>query len=333
VSGTDIATRPAGALAVADDATEFTTAQLEAFGLEKASRGEQLVFLHTVQRTGLDPAAKQIYMIGRWDKRDQRLKHTIQTGIDGYRLIADRTGLYAGSDETWTENDNGWPVSATATVWKIVAGERRPFPATAHFREYVQTDKNGNPAGLWAKMPHRMIAKCAEALALRKAFPQDLSGIYTHEEMQQADHAAPHGGPDVVQGEIVTESTTPDGQAAPPAPEATATGEETTEQARTVAARAMDCADIDVLRRTYREAGTDVLTVDVGTVVPLMAAHAAGVMDAGREPGDPLPLGRWLQACAAVVQREGLSVADYTAATSPDTTPAAEPITAEGDQP
>jgi hypothetical protein len=97
--------------------------------------------------------------------------------------------VYAGSDESWDEQD-GRLVSATVTVRKVVAGQVCGFTATARFSEYVQTGKDGKPMGLWAKMPHRMLAKCAEALALRKAFPQDLSGLYTAEEMSQADSPA-----------------------------------------------------------------------------------------------------------------------------------------------
>lgn len=176
-------------LVISPDQQAFTTQQLATLrqiGVEKASEGDLAVFFHHCQRTGLDPFAKQIYMVGRWDNRAGAMKYVIQTGIDGYRLIAERTGTYAGSDETWQEQ-NGRLVSATVTVRKVVAGQVCGFTATARLEEYVQTGKDGKPMGLWAKMPHRMLAKCAEALALRKAFPQDLSGIYTAEEMSQAD--------------------------------------------------------------------------------------------------------------------------------------------------
>jgi hypothetical protein len=78
----------------------------------------------------------------------------------------------------------------------MVEGTRVPFTASARWKEYVQekdeyedSRKTGKkvPAAMWAKMPYLMLGKVAEALALRKAFPNDLSGIYTHEEMQQAD--------------------------------------------------------------------------------------------------------------------------------------------------
>ena len=180
-------------LVISPDQQAFTTQQLATLrqiGVEKASEGDLAVFFHHCQRTGLDPFAKQIYMVGRWDNRAGAMKYVIQTGIDGYRLIAERTGTYAGSDETWQEQ-NGRLVSATVTVRKVVAGQVCGFTATARLEEYVQTGKDGKPMGLWAKMPHRMLAKCAEALALRKAFPQDLSGIYTAEEMSQADSSEP----------------------------------------------------------------------------------------------------------------------------------------------
>ncbi len=176
-------------LVISPDQQAFTSQQLATLrqiGVEKASEGDLAVFFHHCQRTGLDPFAKQIYMVGRWDNRAGAMKYVIQTGIDGYRLIAERTGTYAGSDETWQEQ-GGNLVSATVTVRKVVAGQVCGFTATARLEEYVQTGKDGKPMGLWAKMPHRMLAKCAEALALRKAFPQDLSGIYTAEEMSQAD--------------------------------------------------------------------------------------------------------------------------------------------------
>lgn len=167
--------------------TQTQVAALRQLGLDNADDADLAVFFHTCVRTGLDPFRKQIYMIGRWDGRAQRTKYTIQTGIDGYRVIANRTGTYAGSDEAWDNGNDGKPRSATVTVRKLVQGVPFDFAATAHWDEYVQTTKDGKPAGLWAKMPHRMLAKCAEALALRKAFPEDLAGIYTDEEMSQAD--------------------------------------------------------------------------------------------------------------------------------------------------
>jgi phage recombination protein Bet len=266
----DVARRdkPVGVLAIHDDQQEFTTAQLEAFGLSQATRGEQLVFLNTVQRTGLDPAARQIYMIPRENNvRDEqgnwttKVTHTIQTGIDGYRLIADRTGKYVGSEEAWTEGRGRFPTSATVTVYKLVAGQVRGFSATAHWDEYVQLrgrGDNAEPTRMWAKMPHRMLAKCAEALALRKAFPQDLSGIYTAEEMAQADPESVTARTDeqVVVGEVVTDG-------ADPAP-SVVSPQQLAEQIAQLAAR---CDDLDKLRGTWQEASNrGLLDLDVSAV-------------------------------------------------------------------
>lgn len=142
------------------------------------------LFLHACKRTGLDPLMKQIYAIKRKDRASGEDVMAIQTGIDGYRLIADRTGQYAGSDEpAYVVADDGWPDMASVVVYKMVGGVRCPFGASARWKEY-----NQESGPMWKRMPFLMLGKCAEALALRKAFPAELSGVYTHEEMMQADN-------------------------------------------------------------------------------------------------------------------------------------------------
>lgn len=154
---------------------------------------ELKLFMYTCARTGLDPMARQIYAIKRNTKRGPVM--TIQTGIDGYRLIADRTGKYAGSDEPQFVPE-GNDRKAIVTVYKMVEGTRCPFVGVAYWSEY--RPDNGNQ--MWEKMPRTMLAKCAEALALRKAFPNELSGLYTKEEMDQASDSEV-GPPTVVMTE------------------------------------------------------------------------------------------------------------------------------------
>lgn len=146
------------------------------------SDGEFALFLAVAERTGLDPFARQIYAIMRWNKKANREVMTIQTGIDGYRSVADRSPSYAGSDRPVFEyDDRGKLDAAIVTVWKMNGHERVPFVGVAYWEEYAQDSP------MWAKMPKTMLAKCAEAQALRKAFPSQLAGLYTHEEMMQAD--------------------------------------------------------------------------------------------------------------------------------------------------
>lgn len=154
-----------------------------------ASHEEFQLFVHACERTGLDPFMKQIYPVKRWDSTLKREAMTIQTGIDGYRLIAERTGCYApGREPTFSYDANGKVISATAYVKKLTKdGTWHEIPATAFFDEYCQKTKDGNPTSMWAKMPHSQLAKCAESLAIRKAFPAELSGLYTKEEMDQSD--------------------------------------------------------------------------------------------------------------------------------------------------
>lgn len=165
--------------------TDLRSEQVE---LIKRTMGKDLsdleldLFLYQCRRTGLDPLSRQIYAVKR------KGKLCIQTGIDGYQLIADRTDKYAGSDDaTFDTETEKRPGKATVTVYKLVAGQRVPYTRSARWAEYFPGE--GENGSMWRKMPFRMLAKCAEALALRAAFPQELSGIYTDEEMEQAGDA------------------------------------------------------------------------------------------------------------------------------------------------
>ena len=144
---------------------------------------ELKLFAYACQRTGLDPFSKQIYAI-------KRGKMTIQVGIDGLRAIAERTGQLDGSETFWIGDTEGsqwsdvWlgskpPAAAKTIIYRKGCGH--PFIGVARLQDYNAGQ------GLWSKMPAAMIAKCAEALALRKAFPADMSGVYTTDEMEQAE--------------------------------------------------------------------------------------------------------------------------------------------------
>ena len=150
-----------------------------------ATDAELQLFLYTSKRTGLDPLTRQIHAIKRWDSAAGKETMAIQTGIDGYRLVANRTGQHAGTtDVLYDREDAEHPNWAKVTVQRWVNGQVAEFPATARWKEYAAYKKDGRPMALWAKMPYLMLGKCAEALALRKAFPQELAGIYTFEEME-----------------------------------------------------------------------------------------------------------------------------------------------------
>lgn len=154
----------------------------------EATENELGLFLYQAKRTGLDPLTRQLYCIHR-NTKDARgnwvKKMTIQTSIDGFRVIAERSGDYGGQDEPIFNEQDGKLISCKITVYRFRGDVRYPAAVgVAYWSEYCQES-----SPMWKKMPHTMLAKVAEALALRKAYPQDLSALYTGDEMAQTEVA------------------------------------------------------------------------------------------------------------------------------------------------
>jgi len=115
------------------------------------------------------------------------------------RQRAADTGEMAGSDDPRFDEDAvGPPFAATVTVYRLTQGQRFAYTATARWSEYKPAQNDF----MWRKMPHTMLGKCAEALALRKGFPRQLAGLYAKEELEQVNvepvmqiREAPPSGP------------------------------------------------------------------------------------------------------------------------------------------
>jgi len=164
-----------------------------------ASDDELKMFLQVCKGSNLNPFLKQVFLVPRWDSKVGAEIRAIQVSIDGFRAIAEESGAYAGNTDPSYEGEdeitytigkdkekktvtNKIPNSATVTVYKIVQGLKCEFTATARWAEYYPGDKQGF---MWKTKPYIMLGKCAEALALRKAFPKLLSGMYAAEELDK----------------------------------------------------------------------------------------------------------------------------------------------------
>lgn len=149
-----------------------------------ANDDELNLYLHDCQRRGVHPLDRLLHFTLRVDHQTKERRYTPITSIDLFRSRAGGTGEHAGTDDAVFVVADGteYPQSATVTVYRMVQGIRCPFPATARWKEYKPASKDF----MWIRMPFTMLAKCAEALALRKAFPAELGGLHTQDEMAQA---------------------------------------------------------------------------------------------------------------------------------------------------
>ncbi len=135
-----------------------------------ASDAQLALFLQVCATRQLDPFTRQVH----WTPQG------IIAGIDGLRAIADRTDRYVPGPTAYETDAQGALVAAHVTVRKLVAGAWHDITESAFLAEYL------GRTPIWKAMPRVMLAKCAEARALRRAFPSDLSGIYAQDEMDQA---------------------------------------------------------------------------------------------------------------------------------------------------
>lgn len=282
---TEIVKQGGGALAIRPDQTNWTEEQgavLRQSGIsDDVTAAELSGFLHLCQRTGLDPFSRQIYLIGRKDKRAGRVVYAPQTGIDGYRVVARRAtaasgGTYGYEDTMWCDGSGRWrdvwladapPAAAKVTVLRD--GQR--YSAVALYREYVQTGWESKPIGMWGKMPASQLAKCAEALALRKAFPHDLGGVYTAEEMAQTDNS----------------DQTPQLQAVRPGETDPWAGGQQAAPVRDFVTEAREAADADAVRAIWQEAKAVGLDDErLGQIAAVGKSLAAGPPPPKPEPAD-----------------------------------------------
>jgi len=156
-----------------------------------ANDDELRLFIQVCKGAQLNPFMKQVFLVPRWDNKEGKEVRAIQVSIDGFRAIAEESKVYAGNDDPVFDGEQEIvidkkkiiaPTKATVTVHKMIDGQKCAFTATARWTEYYPGDKIGF---MWRTKPYLMLGKCAEALALRKAFPKLLSGMYAQEEMDQ----------------------------------------------------------------------------------------------------------------------------------------------------
>ena len=236
------------------------------------------LFVATCNRLRLDPFARQIYLVPRF--QDGKKVWQSQVSIDGFRLIAERTGQYRGQTPVeWCGKDGRWvsvwlseELPAAARVGVIRAGFAEPLVRVARFKSYAQTKQGGDLNKMWRTMPDVMIAKCAEALALRAAFPNELAGVYTPEEIPE------------VEGEVIDKAT------------GEVTRQRETKPATRVESRTAEPAQTSQDAQTGAEPPSDPVYDKYGLVIPFEPCPVV-------RPGKPNAGKRWDELPGGLVQK------------------------------
>jgi phage recombination protein Bet len=185
--------------------TNWDTPENRALILKTVAPGlnetEAALFFHVARERHLDPLQKQIYAIKRrtWVAEQNggqggyEERMVLQVGVDGFRSIANRTGLYMPSDKLPLVEGQGTP-ELRVTVWvrkyHEMSKQWMEFGAVAYYREFVQVKKDKTtskmvPVQMWERMPLSQTEKCAEVKALRRGWPEELGGVYAPEEVQR----------------------------------------------------------------------------------------------------------------------------------------------------
>lgn len=158
-----------------------------------ATEQEFQVLMQVAKARRLNPFLRQIHFVKRWSSELKRNVWSAQAAIDGFRSIAEASGKYAGQDEPEYEydpklrDDRENPLGILLCRVRVYRKDwERPCVGVVHWDEYVQKNRDGGLSKFWREKPRVMMAKTAESVALRKAFPEELSGLYTPEEMGDA---------------------------------------------------------------------------------------------------------------------------------------------------
>lgn len=158
--------------------------------------------------TSLDVMQKPVHIVPMWDRKLGRMRDVIMPGIGLYRIQAARTGQFAGMTEPEfgpmvTEKIDGvkveYPEYCRVTAKRILAnGVIAEFSVIEYWIENYAIaggkEKSIAPNAMWAKRPRGQLAKCAQAQALRLAFPE-LGAANTAEEMEGRSLMEPEIGP------------------------------------------------------------------------------------------------------------------------------------------